>query len=97
LINDYPAFLIFDLFAARACFEAGKFADAASYYEKAYKLDPNLSFAPYRLGVCHNKLGNKDEAVKWFKIAMVAGQKRKDDRWGREASEEISAIAQTKK
>ena len=92
LIKDYPSFLVSYLFAAKACFGAGKFAEAIPYYEKACQIDPSLTFAPYRLGVCFQNIGNKDMAAKWFKIAIEAGKKRNGDKWGTEARVQLRAL-----
>jgi tetratricopeptide (TPR) repeat protein len=81
LINQYPSFLLFYLFAARSCFEAGNYRDAIHYYEKAYRLDSRLSFAPYRLGVCYSNLKNNREATKWYKISVEAGRNRPSNKW----------------
>jgi len=96
LIEDYPSFLVSYLFAAKACFGAGKFAEAISYYKKAYQIDPSLTFAPYRLGVCFQNIGRKDIAAKWFKVAIESGKKKNGDKWGAEAYKQLRALASVK-
>ena len=92
LINEYPGFLIFYLFGARAAFEAENFKEALPYYEKAYNIDPALPFAPYRMGVCHEKLKNAAEAARWHKIAAAAGAKRHPDKWGKKARRRLEKL-----
>ncbi len=92
LIAQYPHFLIFYLFSARATFRAGNFRRALTYYEKAYRIDPSLPFAPYRMGVCNEKPGNLAEAARWFKIAAEAGAKRNPDKWGTKAQSRLEML-----
>jgi len=73
LIDEFPHFLVFYLFSARSMYEAGNYARAAPYYRKAYRIDPGLPFAPYRLGRCYEELGRPGEAEKWYARSASTG------------------------
>lgn len=92
LIEDYPKFPAFYLFAARGLFEEGRYVDALPYYEKVYDIDPTLSFAPYRAGVCLEKTGRKNEAADWYRKAVAGAKNRKSDKWSGIAKNRIEAL-----
>jgi len=92
LIKQYPDFMVFHLFAARALFEASRFEEALPYYQTAYLIDLNLPFSAYRAGECLEEMGKMTEAVDWYKIAVEAGRNRSPDKWGSKAKRKLEKI-----
>lgn len=52
---------------ARAFYAQGAYRDAISELEAAHALDPNAKDLVFNLGVVHEKLGDIEDALKWFK------------------------------
>ena len=52
-------------------FSPPKTQDAMVYYRKAYEIDPKNSFAALRLGQVLAQTGNRDEAIKYLKVATA--------------------------
>ncbi len=50
---------------------AGKYDDAAKHYLKAVELDPELGRADAGLGVIYSNQGRRDEAEKYYKLALA--------------------------
>ncbi len=50
---------------------AGKYDDAAKHYLKAVELDPELGRADAGLGVIYSNQGRRDEAEKYYKLAIA--------------------------
>jgi tetratricopeptide (TPR) repeat protein len=51
-------------------FSPPKTDEALVYYRKAYELDPKNSFAALRIGELLEQQGNRDDALKFLKIAL---------------------------
>jgi tetratricopeptide (TPR) repeat protein len=52
----------------RDLYQAGSYREAIPELEAARELDPNAKDLVFNLGVVHEKLGNIDEALKFFKL-----------------------------
>jgi tetratricopeptide (TPR) repeat protein len=52
---------------ARAFYAQGAYRDAITELEAAHALDPNAKDLVFNLGVVHEKLGDIEDALKWFK------------------------------
>ena len=47
---------------------AGSYREAIGELEAAHTLDPNAKDLVFNLGVVHEKLGDIDDALKWFRL-----------------------------
>lgn len=52
-------------------FSPPKTQEAMVYYRKAYEIDPKNSFAALRLGQVLAQTGNRDEAIRYLKVATA--------------------------
>ncbi|HUA32750.1 MAG TPA: tetratricopeptide repeat protein [Candidatus Binataceae bacterium] len=52
-------------------FQPPKNDDALTYFRKAYEVDPKNSFAALRMGEIYASTGNRDEAVKYLRVALA--------------------------
>lgn len=66
--NQVSAYL--NIGEAYMSFSPPKTNDALVYYRKAYELDPKNSFAALRIGELLEQQGNRDDALKFLKIAL---------------------------
>ena len=55
---------------ARADYAQGAYREAIGELEAAHALDPNAKDLVFNLGVVHEKLGDIDEALKWFRLHL---------------------------
>jgi hypothetical protein len=53
---------------ARAFYAQGSYREAIGELEAAHTLDPNAKDLVFNLGVVHEKLGDIDDALKWFRL-----------------------------
>jgi tetratricopeptide (TPR) repeat protein len=53
---------------ARANYARGAYREAIGELEAAHSLDPNAKDLVFNLGVVHEKLGDIDDALKWFRL-----------------------------
>jgi len=53
---------------ARAYYAQGSYREAIGELEAAHTLDPNAKDLVFNLGVVHEKLGDIDDALKWFRL-----------------------------
>lgn len=53
---------------ARTMYAQGLYREAISELEAAHALDPNAKDLVFNLGVVHEKLGDIDDALKWFRL-----------------------------
>jgi tetratricopeptide (TPR) repeat protein len=53
---------------ARAYYGQGEYREAISEFEAAHTLDPNAKDLVFNLGVVHEKLGDIEDALKWFRL-----------------------------
>jgi tetratricopeptide (TPR) repeat protein len=53
---------------AKADYAQGAYREAIGELEAAHALDPNAKDLVFNLGVVHEKLGDIDEALKWFRL-----------------------------
>lgn len=53
---------------ARAFYEQGAYRDAIGELDAAHTLDPNAKDLVFNLGVVHEKLGDIDDALTWFRL-----------------------------
>jgi tetratricopeptide (TPR) repeat protein len=53
---------------ARAYYAQGAYREAITEFEAAHALDPNAKDLVFNLGVVHEKLGDIDDALKWFRL-----------------------------
>lgn len=67
-INPKFAFAHYQL--ASLAFEKKKYEEAAEYYQKTVEANSILADPYYYLGVCYEKMGKKDLAVKQYKEAL---------------------------
>lgn len=67
--NQVSAYL--NIGEAYMSFSPPKTNDALVYYRKAYELDPKNSFAALRIGELLDQQGNRDDALKFLKIALA--------------------------
>jgi tetratricopeptide (TPR) repeat protein len=65
--NSLSAYL--NIGEAYMSFTPPRAADALPYYQKAYQIDSNSSFAALRLGEVYAQLGNRDQAAHYLGIA----------------------------
>jgi tetratricopeptide (TPR) repeat protein len=57
---------------AQAASGGGKLADAVTYYNLKHKVDPStINADAYVLGTVYQRLGQKDQAIAQYKIALV--------------------------
>ena len=56
-------------------FSPPKTDDALIYYRKAYEIDPKNTFAALRIGQLLAQTGQRDDALKFLKIALADGAK----------------------
>ncbi|HXM89354.1 MAG TPA: tetratricopeptide repeat protein [Candidatus Acidoferrales bacterium] len=66
--NQVSAYL--NIGEAYMSFSPPKTDDALVYYRKAYQVDPNNSFAALRIGELLAQTGQRDDALKYLKIAL---------------------------
>jgi tetratricopeptide (TPR) repeat protein len=66
--NQVSAYL--NIGEAYMSFSPPKTADALVYYRKAYELDPKNTFAALRIGELFAQTGQRDDALKYLKIAL---------------------------
>jgi len=52
-------------------FKKQQYEDAIKHFERAVHLNPASAMDYANLGVNHNKLGNKDEAIRYFTLALT--------------------------
>ena len=52
-------------------FQPPKTEDALTYFRKAYAIDPKNSFAALRMGQIFAQNGNRDEALKYLRVALA--------------------------
>jgi tetratricopeptide (TPR) repeat protein len=52
----------------RAYYGQGAYKEAISEFEAAHALDPNAKDLVFNLGVVHEKLGDIEDALKWFRL-----------------------------
>jgi hypothetical protein len=55
------------------CYRLGKYDDAVTYLERAYRDDGLASLAAYNLGLAERAAGHADEASRWFDVAATRG------------------------
>jgi tetratricopeptide (TPR) repeat protein len=53
---------------AKAYYAQGAYREAIGELEAAHALDPNAKDLVFNLGVVHEKLGDIDDALKWFRL-----------------------------
>jgi len=53
---------------ARADYAQGEYREAIGELEAAHSLDPSAKDLVFNLGVVHEKLGDIDDALKWFRL-----------------------------
>lgn len=53
---------------ARAFYEQGAYRDAIAELDAAHTLDPSAKDLVFNLGIVHEKLGDIDEALTWFRL-----------------------------
>ncbi|MGD0530358.1 MAG: tetratricopeptide repeat protein [Polyangiaceae bacterium] len=53
---------------ARAYYAQGSYREAIGELEAAHTLDPNAKDLVFNLGVVHEKLGDIDDALRWFRL-----------------------------
>jgi len=53
---------------AKAYYAQGSYREAIGELEAAHTLDPNAKDLVFNLGVVHEKLGDIDDALKWFRL-----------------------------
>jgi tetratricopeptide (TPR) repeat protein len=56
-------------------FQPPKTDDALTYFRKAYEVDPKNSFAALRMGQIYAQNGNRDEALKYLRVALADSMK----------------------
>jgi tetratricopeptide (TPR) repeat protein len=56
---------------ARADYARGAYREAIGELEAAHSLDPNAKDLVFNLGVVHEKLGDIEEALKWFRLYVT--------------------------
>ena len=66
--NQVSAYL--NIGEAYMSFSPPKTDDALVYYRKAYQIEPNNSFAALRIGELLAQTGQRDDALKYLKIAL---------------------------
>lgn len=66
--NQVSAYL--NIGEAYMSFSPPKTDDALVYYRKAYEIDPKNTFAALRIGELLAQNGNRDDALKYLKIAL---------------------------
>ena len=64
-------------------YDAGKFDQAAPYYEQALKLDPDNTDVIVDLGVCYRNVGRYDEALAMFDRALAIQPDKKQALYNR--------------
>lgn len=52
-------------------FQPPKTDDALVYFHKAFEVDPKNSFAALRMGQIYASTGNRDQAVKYLRVALA--------------------------
>ena len=55
---------------ANSYFDTGKYEEAAIFYKSALESKPGDIMVMTDLGVCYRRLGQPDEAIKWFREAV---------------------------
>ena len=53
------------------CYRLGKYDDAVTYLERAYRDEALASLAAYNLGLAERASGNANEAARWFDVAAT--------------------------
>ncbi len=53
------------------CYRLGKYDDAVTYLERAYRDDGLAALAAYNLGLAEHAAGRGDEAARWFDVAAA--------------------------
>ena len=53
---------------ARAFYEQGQYREAIGELDTAHALDPSAKDLVFNLGVVHEKLGDIDDALRWFRL-----------------------------
>ncbi len=53
---------------ARADYEQGAYREAIAELDAAHALDPNAKDLVFNLGVVHEKLGDIEDALQWFRL-----------------------------
>jgi tetratricopeptide (TPR) repeat protein len=71
--NQVSAYL--NIGEAYMSFSPPKTDDALVYYRKAYQIDPRNTFAALRIGELLAQSGNRDDALKYLKIALADSAK----------------------
>jgi tetratricopeptide (TPR) repeat protein len=71
--NQVSAYL--NIGEAYMSFSPPKIDDALVYYRKAYQVDPKNTFAALRIGQLLAQTGQRDDALKYLKIALGDGVK----------------------
>jgi tetratricopeptide (TPR) repeat protein len=71
--NQTSAYL--NIGEAYMSFSPPKTDDALVYYRKAYEIDPKNTFAALRIGELLAQNGNRDDALKYLKIALGGSAK----------------------
>ena len=66
--NQVSAYL--NIGEAYMSFSPPKTDDALVYYRKAYEIDPKNTFAALRIGELLAQTGQRDDALKYLKIAL---------------------------
>ena len=52
------------------CFKQNNFKEAVKYFERAVELNPSSAMDYANLGVNHRRLGNRDQAIHFFTLAL---------------------------
>jgi tetratricopeptide (TPR) repeat protein len=71
--NQVSAYL--NIGEAYMSFSPPKTEDALVYYRKAYQIDPKNTFAALRIGQLLAQTGQRDDALKYLKLALGDGAK----------------------
>ena len=87
MANDDPENELGHFRLGQLLMEDGQYAEAAASFDRTLQLSPHFSKVYQLLGLCHMKLGQRDEAVKVLKqgweIADERGDKMPRDEMGR--------------
>lgn len=76
LAEEFPSNALYQYWLGRLDYDARQYQTAIVRFEKTIKLDPQMMRAYDNLGLCYDYLGQYDEAVKQYNLAIELNRKQ---------------------